>query len=262
MATPKKSTTKKTGTKKPAAKKTLAKKVADKKKTSKNVVSKKKGDQRADVKKATAGKASAKKSTSTSKKAAISKAKAAPSKATLKKATSKTAKVATGKVAKAAPAKKAAAPKKEKVVTKKNDGIFRCPISQMPVKAEKPNISEKTLQKLKELLEEEHDKHVAQMNDLLQDADDLIADREGGDTVFDEESGEGDSVAVERERSLYLAAETKHTIDQIDAALEKIKNKTYGVCGPSSRRISVDRLTAIPWTDVCVDCKSRSERRL
>ena len=53
-----------------------------------------------------------------------------------------------------------------------------------------------------------------------------------------------------------------HTIDQIDAALLKIKNKTYGVCGPSSRRINVDRLMAIPWTDVCVDCKSRSERRL
>lgn len=259
MAPAKKTTTKKTGTKKPAAK-SLAKKVADKKKTSKNVVSKKKGDQRADVKKATtgktAGKASAKKSTSTAKKAAISKAKAAPSKATLKKTVSKTTKVATGKVAKATPAKK------EKVVTKKNDGIFRCPISGMPVKAEKPNISEKTLLKLKDLLLEERVKHIEQMEDLLQDADDLIADREGGDTVFDEESGEGDSVAVERERSLYLAAETKHTVDQIDAALEKIKNKTYGVCGPSSRRISVDRLTAIPWTDVCVDCKSRSERRL
>ena len=100
------------------------------------------------------------------------------------------------------------------------------------------------------------------MEDLLQDADDLIADREGGDTVFDEEYGEGDSVAVERERSLYLAAETKRTLDQIDSALERIKNKTYGVCGPSSRRISVDRLSAIPWTDICFDCKTRSERRL
>lgn len=222
---------KKTGTKKPASK-TLAKKVAEKKKTSKNVVSKKKGDQRSAVKKATTGK-------STVKKASTSKVE---KKSVVKKAAPKV-------IVKKTPVKKA-------------DSPFRCPISGMVVKAEKPNISEKTLLKLKELLIDERVKHVDQMQDLLRDADDLIADREGGDTVFDEESGEGDSVAVERERSLYLAAETNHTIDQIDAALLKIKNKNYGVCGPSSRRISVDRLMAIPWTDVCVDCKSRSERRL
>lgn len=224
--------------KKPA--KSLAKTIAQKKKTSKNVVSKKKGDQRSAVKKATTTKAVAPKKAAPAKKAAP-----------VKKAATSTKKAAPKKteVKKAAPAKKA-------------DSAFRCPISGMVVKAEKPNISEKTLLKLKELLIEERAKHVEQMEDLLRDADELIADREGGDTVFDEESGEGDSVAVERERSLYLAAETNHTIDQIDAALLKIKNKTYGVCGPSSRRINVDRLMAIPWTDVCVDCKSRSERRL
>ena len=224
MAPTKKTGTKKTGTKKPAAK-SLAKTVAAKKRTSQNVVSAKKGDQRADVKKAT-------KKTSTS----------APNKKTATKATPK--KVAV----------------KEKA--KKQDGSFRCTVSGIVVKSEKPNISEKTLLKLKDLLLEERVKHANQMEDLLQDADDLIADREGGDTVFDEESGEGDSVAVERERSLYLAAETKRTLDQIDSALERIKNKTYGVCGPSSRRISVDRLSAIPWTDICFDCKTRSERRL
>ena len=234
MAPTKKTGTKKTGTKKPAAK-SLAKTVAAKKRTSQNVVSAKKGDQRADVKKAT---------TKTSAKKVVTKktSTSAPNKKTATKATPK--KVAV----------------KEKA--KKQDGSFRCTVSGIVVKSEKPNISEKTLLKLKDLLLEERVKHANQMEDLLQDADDLIADREGGDTVFDEESGEGDSVAVERERSLYLAAETKRTLDQIDSALERIKNKTYGVCGPSSRRISVDRLSAIPWTDIFFDCKTRSERRL
>jgi RNA polymerase-binding transcription factor DksA len=228
MAPAKKSTSTKKSTGRKPATKSLAKTVAEKKKTARNVVSKKKGDQRAAVKKATTGKDTIKKST---------KSESTPKKAAAKK------KPASDK-----------APKK--------NSVFRCPLSGMPVKSEKPNISPKTLSKLKDLLVEEKVKHVQQVEDLIRDADELIADREGGDTVFDEESGEGDTLSVERERSLYLAKETQHTVTQIDAALEKIEKGTYGVCGPSSRRISVDRLNAIPWTDVCFDCKMRSERRL
>lgn len=205
-------------------------------------------------------KASAKKETSATK--AVKKTKASPQeakKATKKAASSKTSSVK--KVEKKAPAKKAATAEKaapKKVV--KTD-VFRCPISGIPVKAEKPNLTDKTLEKLRELLLEERVKHVAQAAELHSEAVDMIVDREAGDTQFDEESGEGDSVAVERERTLFLAAEAENTVELIDAALERMKKGTYGLCSPSSRRISVARLEALPWTEVCVDCKARSERR-
>src|SRR5690606_24800310 len=99
----------------------------------------------------------------------------------------------------------------------------------------------------------ERERNVAQADELAQEAVDMITDREAGDTQFDEESGEGDSVAVERERTLFLAAEARNTVEQIDRALERIKNGTYGVCVPSSRRISVAKLEALPWTKVCID---------
>lgn len=149
----------------------------------------------------------------------------------------------------------------KKIAPAKKSDVFRCPISGIPVKAEKPNITDKTMAKLKELLLEERVRHLAQADELTQEAADMIADREAGDTQFDEESGEGDSVAVERERTLFLAAEARNTVDQIDRALDRIKAGTYGVCVPSSRRISIARLEALPWTEVCVDCKMRSERR-
>ena len=143
----------------------------------------------------------------------------------------------------------------------KKTGIFRCSVSGLPVKSEKPNLNPKTLQKLKESLIQERVRHQAQADELAQEAVDLITDREAGDTQFDEESGEGDSVAVERERSLFLSAEAQNTVKQIDRALLRIEEGTYGVCVPSSRRLPVPRLEALPWTEVCVDCKARSERR-
>lgn len=184
--------------------------------------------------------------------------KTASKKTETKKATStKKTKSASGEGRSSALQKSNSKAKKE--APKKPD-VFRCPISGIPVKPEKPNLSDKTLAKLKDLLLEERQRLIEQAEELAQEAVDLVADREGGDTQFDEESGEGDSIAVERERTLFLSSSALATVEEIDKALERMKNKTYGLCSPSSRRINVARLEALPWTTVCVDCKARSER--
>lgn len=220
---------------KAAPKKAAIKKAAPKKVIAKNPVAKKTGGVKAALKKVVSKKTPAK---------------PVPKKPEAKKPAPKADQK---KVEKAAPVKK--------IVTPKVPDVFRCPVSGIPVKAEKPNLSDKTLAKLKESLEQERVRHLAQADELAQEAVDLIMDREAGDTQFDEESGEGDSIAVERERSLFLSAEARNTVDQIDRALQRMKDGTYGVCSPSKRRINVARLEALPWADICIDCKSRSERR-
>jgi DnaK suppressor protein len=57
-----------------------------------------------------------------------------------------------------------------------------------------------------------------------------------------------------------LSANARQAVDEIDRALERMKNGTYGVCVPAGRRINVARLEAIPWAEFCVDCKQRVER--
>ena len=49
-----------------------------------------------------------------------------------------------------------------------------------------------------------------------------------GDVQFDDESGEGDTMVVERERDLALSAQARQTIAEIDAALERMADGTYG----------------------------------
>ena len=93
------------------------------------------------------------------------------------------------------------------------------------------------------------------------EAEQLAAEREGGDTQFDEESGEGDTINIERERDLLLSASAQQIVDEIDRALERIENKTYGLCLPAGRRINLERLEALPYAETCVDCKARAERR-
>jgi RNA polymerase-binding transcription factor DksA len=162
---------------------------------------------------------------------------------------------------KAPPAKKALAkPEPAKKPARKPSTVI-CPLSGFEVKPEKPGLSPKTVERLQTSLLEERARHVQQADELAAEAEQLAAEREGGDTQFDEESGEGDTINIERERDLLLSASAQQIVDEIDRALERIENKTYGLCLPAGRRISLERLEALPYAETCVDCKARAERR-
>jgi DnaK suppressor protein len=98
--------------------------------------------------------------------------------------------------------------------------------------------------------------YTRQAESLQAEADLLAAEREPGDVQFDEESGEGDTLAVERERDLALSAQARSAVDEIDAALAKIADGSYGTCEQCGKSIPRERLRAIPYATLCVQCKS------
>ena len=111
-------------------------------------------------------------------------------------------------------------------------------------------------------LKAQHDALVAervaltgQATRLEDEANSLIEDGEMGDVQFDDESGEGDTMVVERERDLALSAQARQTVVEIDAALERMAQGTYGYSIVSGSPIPRERLEAIPWATVLVEEK-------
>ena len=119
----------------------------------------------------------------------------------------------------------------------------------------------KTLDRLRRLLEEDRETYMRQAHDLAAEAEALASERESGDTQFDEESGEGDTLNVERERDLALSASAQQAVEEIERALTRMEAGTYGICERCGKKISVARLEALPFAALCIDCKSREERR-
>ncbi len=115
---------------------------------------------------------------------------------------------------------------------------------------------EKFLLEQRQLLEEERKVHQSQASDLKAEADSLAQEREPGDVQFDEESGEGGTVTVDRERDLALSAQALAAVEEIDAALARIENRTYGACERCLHPIPKPRLKALPFARLCVACKS------
>ena len=122
--------------------------------------------------------------------------------------------------------------------------------------AKKASVLDKFLEDQLAELERERANYLRQAETLKAEADSLTEDREPGDVQFDEESGEGDTLAVERERDLALSAQARAAIDQIDVAVEKIHAGTYGQCDNCGTTIPKERLKALPYAALCVKCKS------
>jgi RNA polymerase-binding transcription factor DksA len=91
---------------------------------------------------------------------------------------------------------------------------------------------------------------------LKAEADSLAQEREPGDVQFDEESGEGGTIAVDRERDLALSAQASLAVEEIEDALVRITRKTYGACERCHQPIMKARLRALPYARLCVACKS------
>ncbi len=105
-------------------------------------------------------------------------------------------------------------------------------------------------------LQAERATYVQQAESLLKEAEQIAEDMEPGDIQFDEESGEGDTLSVERERDLALSAQARAAVDEIDRALAKMDAGSYGICERCGNPIPKARLKALPYAALCVACKS------
>ncbi len=119
-----------------------------------------------------------------------------------------------------------------------------------------PTPPDKSLAKQQQLLYAARAERVQDAEALKAEADQMAIDAEPGDTQFDEESGEGSTAAVDRERDLALSAQARAEIVEIDVALDKIDEGTYGTCDRCGKPIPKARLEVIPWAALCVNCKS------
>ena len=265
---------------KAAAKKAPAKKAAAKKAPAKKAPAKKAAATKAPAKKAAATKAPAKKAPA--KKAAAKKApanKAAATKAAAKKAATKK-EPATKAAATKAPANKAAA---------KKTAASTAPAAKAPtVAARKPKqpgatsltpslLSNAKFERVEipaprgqtkdgiaytkdfdvKFLKDQRDEllarraaEVARATRLEDEATSIIEDGEMGDVQFDDEGGEGDTMVVQRDLDRVLSTQARQTILEIDAALARIEQGTYGYSEISGQPIPRERLEAIPETTV------------
>ena len=66
--------------------------------------------------------------------------------------------------------------------------------------------------------------------------------------------------AMEREKAFLFAARDEKYLKQLDDALERIENGTYGICRVTGKLIPKERLMAVPTTTISVEAKNAEKK--
>ncbi len=102
---------------------------------------------------------------------------------------------------------------------------------------------------------------------LLEDKrKDILNEAERMLTELTDQSGNipdpNDRASAEADRSFELRIRDRERklLPKIDAALERIKDGTFGQCEGCGEEIGLKRLEARPVTSLCIDCKTLQEK--
>jgi len=129
-------------------------------------------------------------------------------------------------------------------------------------KVPKTRLSPSQLQQFKDLL-------LAKRAELLSDVRMLTKDALGKSRK--DSSGDLSSMPIhmadigsdnwEQDFTLGLIANERQLVREIDSALQRIDDRTYGICLATHKPITVARLRAKPWAKYCIEYAQQLERR-
>lgn len=110
-------------------------------------------------------------------------------------------------------------------------------------------------EQLAELLERERRKLVRRLRRFGEDMGDL--DGSG----FSQHMAEAAAASTEREKQFLLASEEGRRLLEVDRALDRLTRETesFGRCRSCGSGIAFERLEALPYAELCIDCKRSEE---
>ncbi len=150
-------------------------------------------------------------------------------------------------------------PSAQKAVATKTAG--KKSIAKKTFKVEKPQ--EKTVTS-KDRLFDLKKSLLRKKENILKEAKDEIAKYISGENkqLVDTANDDGDWAQIDMSEDLSLLRLSAHRklMHNIDEAIRKIDEKTYGVCEECGEEISEKRLLVLPAATLCVDCQEQQEQ--
>lgn len=89
---------------------------------------------------------------------------------------------------------------------------------------------------------------------------DDVREQAENDTAYSFHMADAGTDAMEREKLYLMMARQKKYVGYLDRALERIKNRTYGICRVTGKAISRERLEVVPHTEMSIEAKAKQKR--
>lgn len=113
----------------------------------------------------------------------------------------------------------------------------------------------KTLEYFKQLLLDKRQEAEEELENIQQNITNLNQADDADHSSVAHHMGDVGSDVEEENMNYHLMERTKKFIEQIDEALQRIENKTYGICLATGKPIAKGRLEAVPHTRYSMEAK-------
>jgi DnaK suppressor protein len=77
---------------------------------------------------------------------------------------------------------------------------------------------------------------------------------------FPQDIGDYSVATLSKESLMQQSSECRRLVRTIDAAVQRIRQGTYGICTGCGEEIHARRLDALPWTEYCIACQEMLEQ--
>jgi DnaK suppressor protein len=124
-----------------------------------------------------------------------------------------------------------------------------------------PRVSVIDTDRFRETLLEERRRVQAALQNLHDETSGNLYEDAGEETAYDNHLADTATETYDRELDYTLEENSEHVLAEIDAALVRIDDGTYGTCTNCQKQIPEERLEALPWATLCIDCQRDRERR-
>lgn len=112
------------------------------------------------------------------------------------------------------------------------------------------------LEHFREIILKKREDAEKELNNLHQQLQESMENK-SDESAYSFHMADAGTDAQEREKTYMLYNRTRKFIRYLDAALERIDNKTYGICKVTGKKISKGRLEAVPHTQLSIEAKMK-----
>src|SRR3989338_2267628 len=122
-------------------------------------------------------------------------------------------------------------------------------------------LSREQLKQFRQLLITERAKVVGEIRSIAQDASPTPREASGDLSAYTVHMADMAADTYERELSMDLVSSEQEILYQIDDALKRLDDGSYGICQQCNQPILMSRLKAVPYASLCISCQLATEQK-
>ena len=117
------------------------------------------------------------------------------------------------------------------------------------------------IKQFRQLLITERVKLADEIKSIAHDASTSPRDASGDLSAYTVHMADMAADTYERELSMNIVSTEQELLYQIDDALKRLEDGSFGLCQQCNQPISMSRLKAVPYASLCINCQRSKEQK-